>query len=426
MIYIKSQRGQAIILVAFAVIGLVGFSALAIDGGRVLSDRRHAQNAADTSALAGALAFAHSNNIDTAALARALGNGYDNDSPVQDVTVQVVNSPAGICPANTLGKDITVTIVSTIDTTFARVIGRNNVTSTVSATARACNPYIGPPFNGNAIVSLAPSGKGYDGTGTPDWNISGGGIFSNSGSSNAAYCNGAADITAPSVTVVGGVDFNCHGVNIGSTTPSAPGYTTQSMSGFFPRQPTCDGTATFSAGQWHPQSGKDGSRVTFNGSDMDFAPGLFCVTNSPGPYHGAITGTHVTFYIMPANFSMKFSGGGSLTALAQNCDAAPADCWDSDYDGILMYLAPQFDANGNLIQTQQIDMRGNGTGDVVGTIFAPSADVTMFGNSGTSALFNSQIIAYHVDSGGTANITIEYQPDDNYISNLPVVMTLLK
>jgi Flp pilus assembly protein TadG len=414
---IKNQKGQAIILLAFAVVGLVGFGALAIDGGRVLSDRRHAQNAADTAALAGALAYAHSNDIENAAQSRALGNGYDNDSTAQDVTVSVANAPAGLCPANTKGKDITVTIVSTIDTTFARVIGRNNVTNTVTATTRVCDPYFGPPFNGNAIVALAPSGKGYDGTGTPDWDISGGGIFSNSSSSNAAYCNGAASITAPSVTVVGGVDFNCHGVNIPSTTPDAPSYTGQSISSFFPRQPACNGIASFSGGQWHPQAGKDGSQVSFGGGDMDFAPGLYCVKNSPGPYHGAITGTEVTFYIMSANFSMKFAGGGSLTATAPT---------SGEYQGILMYLAPQFDINGNLIQTQQIDMRGNGIGDVVGTIFAPSADVTMFGNSGTAALFNSQIIAYHVDSGGTANIKIEYNPKDNLNLNMPVVLTFLK
>ena len=53
----KSQeRGQALILIAFAAIGLFAFTALAIDGSRVFSDRRHAQNAADTAALAAALA----------------------------------------------------------------------------------------------------------------------------------------------------------------------------------------------------------------------------------------------------------------------------------------------------------------------------------------------------------------------------------
>ncbi|MDX1377535.1 MAG: pilus assembly protein TadG-related protein [Anaerolineales bacterium] len=410
-----NEKGQALIIIAFAAVALFALSALAIDGSRNFSQKRYAQNAADTSVMAGALAHARNADISAAALARATSNGFDNNGTTNTVTVTIVDSPSGVCPANTQGKDITVEIVSTIDTTFGRVLGRETLTNAVTATSRACGSYTGPPFDGNAIVALAPSGKGYEGTGTPDWNITGGGIFSNSSSSNAAYCNGAADINAPSVTVVGGTDFNCHGVNVGTTTTGAGQYTYSSVAALFPRQPACNGTASFSSGQWHPQAGTDGSRVAFSGN-MDFAPGLYCITNSPGPYHGAISGSEVTFYIMSPSFSMKFNGGGNLTA------SAPTS---GEYKGILLYLAPQIDAYGNLLNTQAIDMRGNGTGDIVGSIIAPSADVTMFGNSGTGA-FNSQIIGYHVDSGGNANINVSYQSSDNYQATLPITLTVLK
>lgn len=412
----KSQKGQALILITFAAVILFAFTALAIDGSRLFSDKRRAQNAADSAALAGALAHARENDVTAAAKARAVVNGYDDNDPDKTVTVTITNTPAGICPASTQGKDITVSITSIIPSTFARVIGTNQLTTAVTATSRTCGSYYGPPFDGNAIVALAPTGKGYDGTGTPDWNISGGGIFSNSTSPNSAYCNGATIITSPSVTVAGGTTLNCHGVNVGTTTTGAPQYTSAGIASFLPRQPVCDGTAYQLGGKWYPQSGKDGSRVAFNGGDMDFTPGLYCVTNSPGPYHGQITGTEVTFYIMSPNFSLKFSGGGSLTAQAPTSD---------EYEGILLYLVPQFDANGNLIQTQQLDLRGNGTGDIIGTIWAPSANVTMFGNSGTGAI-NSQIIAYRVDSGGNANINITYNPNDNHNLNKPIVLTLLR
>ena len=55
----SSQRGQALVMIALAAIGLFAFAALAIDGSAIFSDRRHAQNAADTSALAAALAKTH-------------------------------------------------------------------------------------------------------------------------------------------------------------------------------------------------------------------------------------------------------------------------------------------------------------------------------------------------------------------------------
>src|SRR5512136_2436933 len=51
----RSERGQALILIVAAMVALIGITGLAIDGGNIYSDRRHAQNAADTAALAASL-----------------------------------------------------------------------------------------------------------------------------------------------------------------------------------------------------------------------------------------------------------------------------------------------------------------------------------------------------------------------------------
>jgi hypothetical protein len=48
-----SERGQAIVILALMMIGLLAFAALAIDGGNAYVERRRAQNAADAAALAG-------------------------------------------------------------------------------------------------------------------------------------------------------------------------------------------------------------------------------------------------------------------------------------------------------------------------------------------------------------------------------------
>ena len=409
----SSEKGQALIVIALAAIVLFGFAALAIDGSMVFSDKRHAQNAADTAVMAGALAYSRGNDISTAAQLRATSNGYDNGT-MNDVTITVTNVPSGVCPTNQ-GKDIQVNILSYVNTTFTRVLGRTQVTNAVTATSRVCRSYLGAPFNGNAIVSLAPDGTGFDAHGTPDWAITGGGILVNSDSNSSATCGGSAGVTAPSVTAVGGTSFNCHIVNVGTTKQNTGGQLSYlDYSYLFPRQPACNGTAYYSGGKWSPQSGADGSRVSFSG-DMDFEPGLYCVTNSPGSFHGEISGSNVTFYMTSSSFSMKFNGGGNLTA------SAPTS---GEYKGVLLYLAPQV-SNGTLLNTQAIDMRGNGSGNIVGSIIAPSADVTMFGNSGTGA-FNSQVIGYQVDSGGNADITVSYQANDNYQPALPGSLTLLQ
>jgi len=120
---------------------------------------------------------------------------------------------------------------------------------------------------------------------------------------------------------------------------------------------------------------------------------------------------------MGGTFGIKFNGNGSsFTA------SAPTS---GEYQGVLIYMAPQFDLNGNLVQTQELAVRGNGNTDIIGAIIAPSAYVTMYANSNNRA-FNSQIIAYRVDNQGGATVRIAYNPRRNYNANLPILLTLLK
>ena len=96
------ERGQSLVLIALAAVALFGFSALAIDGSRVFSDRRNAQNAADTAALSAALAKIRGDSYVDAAVDRATSNGYLDDipnndidsTPKSDIEVHLCNDPA--------------------------------------------------------------------------------------------------------------------------------------------------------------------------------------------------------------------------------------------------------------------------------------------------------------------------------------------
>ena len=90
-----------------------------------------------------------------------------------------------------------------------------------------------------------------------------------------------------------------------------------------------------------------------------------------------------------------------------------------------MFAIPQFDASGRLIQTQEIDLRGNGNDNITGTVMMPSADITMYGNS-TSANFDSQIIGYHVQARGSSTVAVKYKINHNYQAALPITLTLLR
>src|SRR5690348_4984530 len=73
----RTQRGQAIVLVALILVVLFGFLGLAIDGGRAYVDRRHMQASVDAAALAAA--YNYMNNNDYTLAEQAATNQYAED-----------------------------------------------------------------------------------------------------------------------------------------------------------------------------------------------------------------------------------------------------------------------------------------------------------------------------------------------------------
>src|SRR6266545_230181 len=157
MTFKATEKGQALVLIALAAVGLFAFAALAIDGSRVFSDRRHAQNAADTSALAAALAKTRVQDWEAAARYRATSNGYTSNSTTL-VEVSLCNDIRASCTALPTGakKDeyVQVKIKSTVQTYFAQVIGRSKMINRVDAVAHVIPGYRKSLFSGQAMVAV--------------------------------------------------------------------------------------------------------------------------------------------------------------------------------------------------------------------------------------------------------------------------------
>src|SRR5689334_4521569 len=158
---IFKEHGQALIMIAFAVVGLVAFTALAIDGGRVFSDRRHSQNASDTSALAAALERVRRPTEDwqSVAVSRAANNGYSSADGTSHVDVylcsdlpQTVNGYTMTCKGLPSGADpseyVYVHIKSVVNLLFSRIIGWRTITNNTDAVARAKVPVVTSWANG--------------------------------------------------------------------------------------------------------------------------------------------------------------------------------------------------------------------------------------------------------------------------------------
>src|SRR5574341_676736 len=234
MYHKRSEKGQALVIIALAVVGLVAFTALAIDGGMVLSDRRHAQNAADTAAFAAALAKIRTPNYppnspgdpDLAAVAagleRAASNGYDNNgtSNIVEVHIPPISGPYA-------GNDdyIQVIITSYVRTMFARVIGWQSVKNVVEAVTLAKTATSDSEQGLAAISALTQTGTGVFMNGNVNLDVINSGVFSNSStgpcpnpsSSMLAVGNGTLNV-GTSFTVASGGDF-CQNGNFNLNDP---------------------------------------------------------------------------------------------------------------------------------------------------------------------------------------------------------------
>jgi hypothetical protein len=174
----KDEQGQAIIIVVFAVIVLLAFAGLAIDGGTLYLNRRRMQNAADSGSMAGTRLLAEAvcgdSTIDDLAIARevhtyAESNGVDdtNGVPGDEVNgnvraeyVQFENDAVvpfdppdivgdgGPIPVGASGVSVTTQIVR--DTYLLVLVGQDQGSAGGDATA-----ITGPPL---AAGGLRPIG----------------------------------------------------------------------------------------------------------------------------------------------------------------------------------------------------------------------------------------------------------------------------
>jgi len=398
------EKGQALILIALAAIGLFAFAALAIDGSRLYSEKRHAQNAADAAALAGALAYTRNNGIsinDITGIAqnRATSNGYDNGIS-NDVSISVadVTSSSGGCPGNTAGKDVTVDIVTYVNTSLARVIGRNQVTTAVTATSRACGYYLAPLFNGSPIVGLNKSIStcAFDSgqSSAAHWRVKGGGIFSN-GCAYSKHNNSVTFDPGECATSVGSSSgFTCQYENQTSKIINYPSDVLKIM----PSNP-CDGDPD-DIGLPPPTSGST------------FTNGVYCISDFDKYDQKDIVLNNATLYVTDTDFDLRFAGGGGFSGSATTGGTYTGSEPYANYYVIIAYDSTPCESFTDH-NAQVVVFRGNSSGTYSGTILAPSACLDLRGNGESSGIY-TQVIGYNVSSNGNAEVYINYEEDKGH------------
>jgi len=389
----RGEKGQAIVLLVLLLVGLIGITALAVDGGRLYSDRRRAQNAADNAALAGAYAVCAGGDVGATARAAALNNGFNNDGSTNTVTIH--HPPSG-GPYSGNNQYVITAISSTQATTFARLIYSGNLVVTTRATARCRDrfEYALVALNGsNTVRGLSIIGNG-------DVVVNGGGAVSNSTHpTQSLYETGSGTFTADPIDIVGGIQGD-------GFLPDPPNS---------PADPVTDPLADV---QPPPKPAGACTTVDLTGSgSITLDPGLYCeitaasninIFMNPGIYYidgpggfsvssnASIIGAGVLIYLGENAAGVTIIGNGSINL------TAPAS---GPYAGLLFYV----DRNN----TNPINGTGNGSWSGTGTIYAPSSDITLSGDSGTNT-YASMIIGSTVSVGGNGNFVVYYDPGLNF------------
>ncbi len=397
----KHEKGQALILIVFGIVALIGLTGLAIDGGNAYSDRRNAQNAADTAAFAGALAKIDNQSISTAALSRAASNGYNNDGVTNTVTVN--NPPATGCGGGSnpyVGNSqyIQVIINTNVSTYFAPVVGIRQLHNCVESIAKGQPGVQQTLYNGNAVVGLAPSGcDAVYLAGNEQLQTWGGGVFSNSkdacgltfqGSSNTqTHGPGGYSMVASSYTTIGNPTVDDHGNGFNYNQSQYP-YPPPNLP-----NPTCTGTATTSGSTMSAGS----YTGTFPPSGVtNLNSGVYCVT---GDFvmngNGTLNGSNVVIVLETG--AIKWNGSAQINL------SAPTS---GPFKGLLIY-AP-------MSNTNTMGINGNSNSNLTGTILTPAAPIVINGNNSQLQKTDSQLIGYTVDLSGSSDTQIQNNPSDQY------------
>lgn len=405
----RNEKGQALILILLAVAGLIGLTALAVDGGHVFATQRQARNAADTAAFAAALAQIDGADYNAAALSRASSNNFPDDTnsaaedPGQAIDV-IVNYPPVAdstgTPSAYIGDPdyIQVIIQAHVPTFFAPLIGVQSLPIRVQAVTKAKLSGPAPSAFGNGLVALKPHGCDVVWShGNPDTVVEGAGVFDNSDDPNCALRqNGAGSITADAFNLVGGADYSA-GHLIGTIVPAQQ----------VPYPPIINwpDPASECTGNAPPPSGGvlSPGRVTggFPPGGVDtLEPGVYCVNGGFDLHgNGSLTGHGVTIYLE--------SGGVTWNGNYTIDLSAPTS---GDFAGLLLYLPMTNDSRVTL----------NGTSDshFTGTILAPASEVRLLG-TGDSESNHGQVIGYTIELGGNSTLHMFYDADENFTFTVP-------
>ncbi len=423
-----AHDGQTMVLFALMAVVLIGFLGLAIDAGYLISERRRAQNAADAVALAAAKLRAQGKSqadATTGALAVVAPSGeYPDGFPSTEITVTY--------PAP---NRVIATVEHDVQPFFIRALYTGDWV--VSAEAVASLTTDTGPF---ALLALAQgnncntpnTGIRFQGSGTVV--INNGSI----GSNNCIHVSGATNLTVEvhggTAQAVNEIVYNGNAeiqvdddYYVSGGIPLIP----DPLAGLTP--PACSTAGTVLPDPSHPEDpeGKnyviltpgryaDSKGYAYKG--ISLLPGVYCFearvtvrdgfirTVDAGYASGGAAGDlpagGVVLYFSGNRGQLKLDGGAVAqlraagAASSLSCNALPGTNSGLCDEKILIWIA----------NSQPLTLNGHVENELIGTIYAPNASVTLAGTEDTPVL-NGRVIARDITITGDALLNLDADPE---------------
>ncbi len=399
------EAGATAIVVAVALLVLMGFASLAIDAGLGFDDRRGTQNAADLAALAAA--WQHCNpdsgagSPQTVARATAAANGYHHDPSIgQEVRVH----PGSGVPADDRWR---IEITTRNDGSFGATTpyAPDQIDILSEATAVCIERGLADGF---ALFGRAPNCPGVGG----DLDASSANIVID----GDVHGNGDLKISGSSPTVTGTATYRERDMTAG--TVDAEQYygspveypLTLSFSEFDPGQPRVSPPAT-PAGEYHDFGSTDITSASVTAMALGTSSGSTLTISEPGIYRttGEVdlktVDVVLTGQALSKGVTFISAGGQAFKSLANAAGYAPVSPGGSF--PILMFTPAGTQA------CNDVAIKVSGDGVVWGgLIFAPNGGVDISAAAVSTLNLNGSIIAYTINLSG-GSIGIQYQDDSS-------------
>lgn len=402
------QSGQALVLLAIAMMAMLFVIGLAVDTGQLFVARRTVQEAADAAAYAGAVVLFQGGTppqAQAAAVDDATRNGYTDG--VNGVSVTARHIPQTGAYA---GSPLHVEVIITMPVQTALVPQQAGFTSvTVRGVAGAT-----PAATGFAILTTGPGAAQFNWGSSGTLAVTGGDIIVRSSSTNGAQNSGT--ITLPpqfNTRVVGGVQGIFPQLLTG-VTPIADPYAG------FPKPST---TGVLVCTSLAAPGCQDASVPPHQNpgvyKNVDFTvpvilnPGIYILANSS--IHYSVSGTGVFIFLTNANYPAsggicgEFHVGLPFGVPSAVINTSPPT--SGTYQNFAYYQDP--------VCKKPFHLRDASSTTMTGTVYLPQADFDI-SSSGTTSTF-TQVVSLRLISSSSSTLNVNYSDAGTAKALLPAL-----